>query len=186
MATETDAARDRVIEARAAFDDELRVLEASARGAADIKAKIKSSPAKSAAVAGSAAFLVFRGPQRLFRFGKRVVRGPSASMPKSMLPEEIEKVLLKLGPDGDAVRGTLERDFADYALKSKRERSSLRRNLLLAGGLPVLRRGAQLAADYLMSPDPAVFSTRLEELRERARAEVERLREPDVANEDDD
>jgi hypothetical protein len=175
-----------VIEARAAFDDELRVMESSVRAAADIKAKIKRSPGKTAAVAGSAAFVVFKGPQRLFRAGKRAVRGPAAPMPKSMLPEEIEKALHKLGPDGDKVRGALERDFADYAMKSKRERSSLRRNLLLAAGLPILRRGASLAADYLVSPDPEVFKTRLEELRQRATSEVERLREPDPVNADDD
>jgi hypothetical protein len=71
-------------------------------------------------------------------------------------------------------------------MKSKRERSSLRRNLLLAAGLPILRRGASLAADYLVSPDPEVFKTRLEELRQRATSEVERLREPDPVNADDD
>ena len=52
MATETDAARDRVLAARAALGEELEILEASARAAVDIPAKIRRSPAKAAAVAG--------------------------------------------------------------------------------------------------------------------------------------
>ena len=35
-----------------------------------------------------------------------------------MLPEEIEKTLKKMGDDGDKVRGTLERDFAEYVRKA--------------------------------------------------------------------
>jgi hypothetical protein len=37
-----------------------------------------------------------------------------------------------------------------------------------------------------VSPDPEVFKTRLEELRQRATSEVDRLREPDPVNADDD
>ena len=48
MATETDAARERVLVARAQLGDELALLEASARSAVDIPAKVKASPAKAA------------------------------------------------------------------------------------------------------------------------------------------
>ena len=46
---------------------------------------------------------------------RRAVLGRPAPLPKRMLPEEIEKACVKMGDDGDKVRGTLERDFADYA-----------------------------------------------------------------------
>ena len=105
MATETDAARERVLVARAQLGDELALLEASARSAVDIPAKVKASPAKAAAVAGTAGFVVLGGPRRVFGGVKRVVRGPKAPLPKSMLPDEIEATLKHLGSDGDAVRG---------------------------------------------------------------------------------
>ena len=122
MATETDAARDRVLAARAALGDELDALEASVRAAIDIPGKIRRSPAKAAAVAGSAGFLILGGPQRLVRAANRAVRGPTAPLPKRMLPDEIEKTLRKLGDDGDKVRGALERDFATYAKQASKER----------------------------------------------------------------
>ena len=71
MATDTDAARDRVLAARAALDGEFDRLEASARDAVDIPAKIRRSPAKAAAVAGGVGFLALKGPQRLFGAAKR-------------------------------------------------------------------------------------------------------------------
>ena len=65
MAEGTDAARERVLVARAQLADELSVLEASARSAVDIPAKVKASPAKAAAVAGTAGFVVLGGPKRV-------------------------------------------------------------------------------------------------------------------------
>ena len=105
MATETDAARDRVLEARAALGEELETLEASVRAAADIPAKIRRNPARAAAVAGGAGFLAIGGPRRVLRAGRRAVFGAPAPFPKSMLPEEIDKSLRRLGDDGDKVRG---------------------------------------------------------------------------------
>ena len=115
MATETDAARDRVIAARAELGAQVDILGASARSAVDFPAKIKRSPAKAAAVAGGIGFLALKGPQRLFGAAKRTIRGKPAPMPKSMLPDEIEATLRALGTDGDKVRGALERDFAAVA-----------------------------------------------------------------------
>ena len=54
----------------------------------------------------------------------RAVRGPEADMPKSMLPKEVDKTLRKLGSDGDKVRGTIEREFADYLEAKAQERRS--------------------------------------------------------------
>lgn len=168
MATETDAARDRVIAARAALDSELGTLEASARAAVDIPARVRRSPGKAAAVAGGAGFLVLKGPQRLFGAARRIVRGPKTPMPPSMLPDEVEKTLRALGSDGDKVRGALERDFADYAKQSSKERQSVRRGLLMAVAMPLLTRGAKRAGDWLMSPDAQGFGERLAEVRGRA------------------
>jgi hypothetical protein len=91
VATETDAARDRVLAARASLGEELETLEASARSAIDIPAKIKRSPAKAAAVVGGTAFLALGGPRRVFRAGKRAVTGEPEPLPPSMLPKEIDK-----------------------------------------------------------------------------------------------
>ena len=100
---------------------ELTGLEASARAAVDIPAKIKPQPGQG-------------GGGRRRRRVPRCSRGRSGcsarpderaragtpDCPKRMLPDEIEKTLRKLGDDGDKVRGTLERDFADYVKKARR------------------------------------------------------------------
>ena len=78
------------------------------------------------------------GPRRVLGGVKRVVRGPKEPMPKSMLPDEIEATLKHLGPDGDAVRGALERDFADYAKKAAKNRNQLRTVLALSVARPLL------------------------------------------------
>ena len=60
MATEQDAARDRVLAARADFREQVDVLEASVREAVDIPAKVRRSPGKAAAVVGLLAVLILR------------------------------------------------------------------------------------------------------------------------------
>lgn len=168
MATEQDAARDRVLAARAALDGELEVLEASARSAVDIPARIRQSPAKAAAIAGGAAFLVLKGPSRVYRFVRKAVTGEPAPMPKRMLPKEIEKTLRSLGDDGDKVRGTLERDFAEYAKKAEKDRKGLLSVLLLAVARPIVARGAKAAGEYLFSPGSEGFGARLQQVRANA------------------
>ena len=168
MATETDAARDRVLEARASLGEELEVLEASARAAVDIPSKIKRNPAKTAAVAGGAAFLVLGGPKRVFRAGRRAVTGEPEPLPKSMLPKEIDKALRALGDDGTKVRGALERDFAAYAKQRQKDRSGLRTLIILSVARPLLSGAAKAAASRLFSTDDEGFQTRLAQIRERA------------------
>jgi hypothetical protein len=167
VATETDAARDRVLAARAALGAELETLEASARAAVDIPAKIKRSPAKFAAVAGGAAFVVVGGPRRVFRGVKHRVFGRPAPFPESMLPDEIEKALRKLGEDGDKVRGTLEQDFAAYAKQASRRRAGLRTLLLLTVARPLLSGATKAAAGWLFSTDEEGFQARLAAIRDR-------------------
>ena len=168
MATETDAARDRVIEARADLAAELETIEASVRAAVDIPAKIRRSPAKVAAVVGGVGFIALKGPQRIFGRAKRAARGPSAELPKSMLPEEVEKTLRKLGSDGDKVRGTLERDFAAYAKAADKQRTGQARALAFAALSPLITKGAKTLAERLLSPGEEGFAAKLAEVRQRA------------------
>ena len=171
MATETDAARDRVLEARASLGEELEVLEASARAAVDIPAKIKRNPAKTAAVAGGAAFLALGGPKRVFRAGRRAITGEPDPLPPSMLPKEIDKALRALGDDGKKVRGALERDFAAYAKQRQKDRSGLRTLIVLSVARPLLSGAAKFAAGRLFSTDDEGFQTRLAQIRELAKAQ---------------
>ncbi|HUP54525.1 MAG TPA: hypothetical protein VM408_03375 [Methylomirabilota bacterium] len=168
MATEQDAARDRVLAARSELAGQVDLLEASARAAVDIPAKIKRSPAKAAGLVGGVAFLALKGPQRVFRFAREKVRGEPDPLPKRLLPDEVEKTLRKLGNDGDKVRGTLERDFAEYAKKSAKDRQAVGSVLLLALGRPIAARAARTIGDAIFSPDAQDFSKRLAEVRERA------------------
>ncbi len=167
MATEQDAARDRVLAARADLEGELQRLEASGRAAIDIPAKIRRRPARAVAVVGTLGFLALRGPQRLFGAARRAVGGDRAPVPERMLPEEVEKTLRKFGDDGDKVAAALERDFADYAAKAHKERVNFKRLLLLTVARPLLGRAAKATGDFLFTPDGEGFSTWLAKIRER-------------------
>jgi len=120
----TDAARAEVLAAREDLGEELVRLEAAGRAAVDIPARIRREPAKVAGSAAGAAFLLLGGPRRVFRGVRKAVFGPEAELPKSMLPPEIDKTLRKLGPDGEKVRGTLEREFAEYLEEKAPQRSN--------------------------------------------------------------
>jgi hypothetical protein len=152
VASEQDAARDRVLAARAALDQEFQGLTASSRAAVDIPAKIRRSPAKAAAIAGGIGFLAVGGPRRVLGRARRLAFGSPAPLPKSLLPEEIEKTLRKMGSDGDKVRGTLERDFADYARQAQRDRRQVMLAVLLPFLRPVAARGARLLSDSILGP----------------------------------
>jgi hypothetical protein len=177
VATEQDAARDRVLAARTELASELDGLEASARSAVDIPARIRESPAKAAAVAGAAGFLLLNGPTRVYRFVRKAVTGSPAPMPKRMLPKEIEKTLWALGDDGEKVRGTIERDFADYAKKAEKNRRGLLSAIMLAIARPLVIRGAKAAGEYLLSPNREGYAKRIDEVRASARRRAEEARE---------
>lgn len=168
MATETDAARDRVIAARADMEGELQALEASARAAVDIPAKIRRSPAKAAAVAGGVGFVAVKGPQRVFRGVKQAIRGKPDPLPPSMLPDEIEKSLRALGSDGAKVRGAIERDFAAYAKQAARDRTSARNLIAVTLARPLLARGAKVASEWILGVDKQSFGERLAQVQARA------------------
>jgi hypothetical protein len=176
VASDTDAARDRVIAARADVDEQLRLLRASGRAAVDIPAKVRRSPVKAAAVAGGIGLVAAKAPQRAFGAVRRAVRGEKKSLPERLLPDEIEKTLRRLGSDGEKIRGALERDFAQYARRSQKDRQAVPRMLLLALARPMLSRGAKAAAEFLISSKDDGLTTRLADVRERAQAQVEKRR----------
>jgi hypothetical protein len=168
------AARDEVLAARRGLEDEVVLLEASARAAVDIPARIRRQPAKVLGAAGGAAFLLLGGPKRLFRRARRTIFGPDADLPKSMLPDEVEKTLKKMGSDGDRVRGTLEREFAKYLDSTAPERRD--RDLVgVASGLlsnllkPASVRAGRQFAERLFDPDGPSFAEGLRKAQARPR-----------------
>jgi hypothetical protein len=169
VAEETDAARQRVLAARADLATELDRLEASARAAVDIPARVRRNPAKAAAIVGGAGFVALGGPKRLFKRAKAAIVGPEPDMPERLLPEDIEKVLRKLGNDGERVRGTIERDFADYVEAARKKRGPALQSVL-TGALarPLLTRGAKAAAEWFTRADEAGFQAQLERIRTRS------------------
>lgn len=174
MGARTDAARAAAVASRGTLQEEVVRLEASARAAVDIKAKIRRAPAKTAGLAAGAIFVAAGGPKRVIRRAVRAVRGPQAEIPRSMLPKEVDKTLRKLGTDGDRVRGTIEREFADYLKANAPERKS--RDLgatasLLAGQVlgPVTKRVGRQLAEELFTPKGAGASS-FEAATRKARA----------------
>jgi hypothetical protein len=172
VAARTDAARAEVLAARKGLGEELIRLEAAGRAAVDIPARLRREPAKVAGSALGAAFLLLGGPGRVVRGIRKAVFGKDADLPKSMLPPEVEKTLRKLGPDGEKVRGTLEREFAEY-LEEKAPQRRERAFSAVAGGLvasllkPLTARAGRELAGRLMETDGATFGDALRRARDR-------------------
>ena len=176
MGARTDAARAQVLAAREDLEDEVIRLEAAGRSAVDVPAKVRRNPVKTAGVAAGAAFFVLGGPGRLFRRVKRAVVGPQKELPKSILPEEVDKALRRMGEDGEKIRGTLEREFARYLEEHKEERDN--RNLgavaavLLANiAKPLTAQAGRRLAQQLFSPEGGTFTEAVQRIRARREAE---------------
>ena len=172
MGARTDAARAEVLAARAGLDQELLRLEASGRAAVDIPARLRREPAKVLGAAGGAAFLLLGGPKRVFKGVRRAIFGPDADLPKSMLPKEVEKTLKKLGPEGERVRGTLEREFAAYLdekAPQRQERDLGGAAVAIAAGLlkPVAQRVGKQLAERALDPDGFSFAEGMRRARDR-------------------
>ena len=120
----TTTARRQVEVARTALLVEVDELEAAARSAVDIPAKVRRDPLKAAGVAGGIAFLGLGGPRRLLGRLRRAVRRGKDPVPESVLPEEIERLVEGLGESAPAVRARLEREFASF-LAARRRRGRL-------------------------------------------------------------
>jgi ElaB/YqjD/DUF883 family membrane-anchored ribosome-binding protein len=176
VASEQDAARDRVLAAREDFEAQVDTLRASGRATVDIPAQIRQSPAKAAAIGAAVGFVLLKGPQRLYGAVRKAIFGTPAPMPKRMLPKDIEKTLRSMGDDGEKVRGTLERDFAAYVKKAEKDRRGLLTVAFLAMLRPMVARGLRRAGEYLFSPSPEGYPTGLDEVRARAGARFEAVR----------
>jgi len=178
MAPRTDAARAEVLAARDGLVDEVVRLEAAARAAVDVPARVRREPVKVFGAAAGATFLLAGGPTRGLRRLRRAIWGPEADLPKSLLPDDVERTLRRLGADGDRVRGTLEREFATYLA----ERSRLRRDRDLGGTVSMLlsnvlgpasrRAGRRLAAE-LFDADATTLSETLRAVRARRPREAD-------------
>ncbi len=177
MGARTDAARTEVLAAREGLQDEVVRLEAAGRAAMDIPARLRNDPVKVGGAAAGAAFLLLGGPKRILRGARRAIFGKPADPPPSMLPDEVEAVLRKLGSDGDRVRGTLEREFARFL----EERAPERRERDIAGlfgGLlanvlrPASVRAGREFAERLFDPDGPSFAEGLRKARARMDAAV--------------
>ena len=173
---EVVAAREALVASRASLDRELMNLEASARAAVDIPAKVKANPVKAAGLAAGVGFVAVGGPKKLFRRAKAAVVGPDEPLPPSMLPKEIDKSLKKLGTDGARVRGTIEREFAAYLDEKAEERKSRDLTgaiaaLLLTAGRPFVSRYAKQLAEQITTGDPKQFSEAMEKVRARRTAD---------------
>ena len=101
----TAAARQQVVEARAALLVEIDELGAATRSALDVPAKVRRNPVKFAAGAAGLTFIVLRGPQRTARRVTRALRGGKTPPPASVLPDEIERLVAELGGDSRADPG---------------------------------------------------------------------------------
>jgi hypothetical protein len=178
VGTRTDAALAQVVAARADLDGELDRLEAAGRAAVDVPAKVRREPVKAAGVAAGAAFLALGGPKRLFRRAKRAITGKEEDLPSELLPDEVQKVLKKLGSDGKKVQLTLDKEFARYLDDRAKER---KKEGMIAAAValgttalrPVaLRTGRQLV-ERMLNPDGPSFEEQMERLRNRRRDKAE-------------
>ena len=175
MGAHTDAARAEVLAARDGLATEVDRLEASGRAALDIPARARRQPAKMAGAAAGAAFLLLGGPGRVARGIRRSIFGPAAELPKSMLPNEVQKTLRKLGSDGERVRGTLEREFAEYLEEKAPQRRDRDLGAAATGMLvsilkPVSIRFGRQLAERLFDPDAPSFAEGLRRARARQAA----------------
>jgi len=163
----TIAALAEVVAARAALDDEIVRLEATARAAVDIRAKVKRNPGRTAAAVGGTAFVVLGGPRKVFRGVRHRVFGVPDPLPPSLLPEQVEKAVRALGDDGTKVRGALEREFAAFVDTNRKGDSKFMRRLLLTGGIPLASQiGREIVKRVFDAPEDDVAS-RGEQIRSR-------------------
>ena len=175
MGEGTDAARAAVLTARGTVDDELDRLEASARAAVDVKAKIRRNPARTAGLAAGAGFLLVGGPVKVLRGARNAIFGKPDPLPKSMLPKEIDQALRELGDDGTRVRGTLEREFAGYLKehgeeRRKRDLSGVAALMLASVGKPLVDRYGRQLLEQLLDPDGSTVAEQLDKVKARRAA----------------
>jgi len=172
---DTETARAQVVASRARLDEEVVRLEASARAAVDVKAKVKKHPVKAAGVVAGAGFLAVGGPKRVFRGVKHAIFGKPDPLPKSLLPDEVEAAVSALGTDGAKVRGKLEREFGRYLRETAPQSKDRDLFAILVGLFAVVARptavkwGKQLA-ERAIDPNPEAFAEQVAKIKARRAA----------------
>ena len=178
MGEATESARAQVVASRGRLDDEIVRLEASARAAVDVKAKVKKHPVKAAGVVAGAGFLAVGGPKRVFRGVKHAIFGKPDPLPKSLLPDEIEAAVTALGTDGAKVRGKLEREFGRYLretapLGKDRDLFAVLVSMLAAAGRPAAVKYGKQFAERVANPDQDIVLEQIAKIRARRAAAAE-------------
>jgi len=102
------------------------------------------------------------------------VTGKDEDLPSELLPKEVEKTLRKLGSDGKAVRGTLEREFAKYLDDRQKERKkegviAAVTGLAITALRPIAMRSGRQIAERMLDPNQPAFDEQLRRIRERRR-----------------
>lgn len=163
----TIAALAEVAAARAELDNEIVRLEATARAAVDIRAKVKRNPGRTAAVVGGTAFVAVGGPRRVLRSVKHRVFGRPDALPPSLLPDQVEKAVSALGEDGAKIRGALEREFAAFVDTNRKGDSKFMRRILLTGGVPLASQIGREIVKRAFSGSEDEVASREEQIRAR-------------------
>lgn len=156
-----------VLAARAALDDEIVRLQATARAAVDIRAKVKRNPGRTAAVVGGTAFVAVGGPRRVLRGVRHRVFGRPDPLPPSLLPDQVDKAVRALGEDGTKVRGALEREFAAFVDTNRKGDSKFMRRLLLTGGIPLASQIGREIVKRVFEASEDDVASRAEQIRSR-------------------
>lgn len=156
-----------LVAAREGLGEEIIRLEATARAAVDVRAKVRRNPGKTAAVVGGTAFMAVKGPRRVFRTVKRRIVGAPDPLPPSLLPDQVEQAVRALGDDGAKVRGALEREFAAFVDTNRKGDSRFIRRILLTGGVPLAGEVSRMLLKRLFEPSAEDVSTRDAQVRSR-------------------
>ncbi len=166
MGEATREARQDVTRARERLVSEVDELELAVRSAVDIPAKIRRNPARVAALAGSAAFLAAGGPKRAARRFAGLVRHPKPAPVASLLPDEVQRIVERVGAGGGEVRAALERGFADWLEQSRGDAKGKGKkgehrtgtetfwHLFDTVSAPLASRAAKRAAERLFAAEP--------------------------------
>jgi hypothetical protein len=157
------AARAEVLQARRQVEDEAARLRESLRASLDLAGQLRRRPLRTASLLAGSAFLLVGGPARLWRRwrGRGRHRG-------GLLPDEVERIVASLGPDGATVKQALEEGFARY-LETEGGRLRRRRWSEMAAGLagallsPVFRRAGIRLAEALLDASQGANRDRAKE-----------------------
>lgn len=163
MGEATQQARQQVAAAREAVAAEVDRLGASACASLDLPARMRRDPVRTTAVGAGLLFLLVGGPKRTLRRAGRLF-GRGEAPPRSLLPQEVERIVSGFGEREGDVRAALERGFADYleSKEGKRVKASRRQSLwrlfdTVTG--PLASRASRQLADRLFSPGPSETET---------------------------